>query len=69
MSCIIYDILSVPLCRGLYLACIFYKDENILVTPEDQLPVVEVDDSYSCHAQDLLWFTKVIKWCTLCLAL
>ncbi|XP_048029749.1 ankyrin repeat and fibronectin type-III domain-containing protein 1 isoform X3 [Megalobrama amblycephala] len=45
--------------RGLYLACIFYKDENILVTSEDQLPVVEVDDSYSCHAQDLLWFTKV----------
>ncbi|XP_052452578.1 ankyrin repeat and fibronectin type-III domain-containing protein 1 isoform X1 [Carassius gibelio] len=45
--------------RGLYLACIFYKDENLLVTPEDQLPVVEVDDSYSCHAQDLLWFTKV----------
>ncbi|XP_016327393.1 ankyrin repeat and fibronectin type-III domain-containing protein 1-like [Sinocyclocheilus anshuiensis] len=45
--------------RGLYLACIFYKDENVLVTPEDQLPIVEVDDSYSCHAQDLLWFTKV----------
>ncbi|KTG34234.1 hypothetical protein cypCar_00009639 [Cyprinus carpio] len=45
--------------RGLYLACIFYKDENVLVTPEDQLPVVEVDDSCSCHAQDLLWFTKV----------
>ncbi|XP_016426424.1 ankyrin repeat and fibronectin type-III domain-containing protein 1-like [Sinocyclocheilus rhinocerous] len=45
--------------RGLYLACIFYKDENVLVTPEDQLPVVEMDDSYSCHAQDLLWFTKV----------
>ncbi|XP_077075368.1 ankyrin repeat and fibronectin type-III domain-containing protein 1 isoform X2 [Siphateles boraxobius] len=45
--------------RGLYLACIFYKDENVLVTSEDQLPVVEVDDSYSCHAQDLLWFTKV----------
>ncbi|XP_056593915.1 ankyrin repeat and fibronectin type-III domain-containing protein 1 isoform X1 [Triplophysa dalaica] len=45
--------------RGLYLACIFYKDDNVLVTPEDQLPVVEVEDSYSCHAQDFLWFTKV----------
>lgn len=55
---------SLPLCRGLYLACIFYKDENVLVTPEDQLPVVEVDDSCSCHAQDLLWFTKVTKCCT-----
>lgn len=53
--------LSLPLCRGLYLASIFYKDENVLVTSEDQLPVVEVDDSYSCHAQDLLWFTKVTK--------
>lgn len=31
------------------------------MTSEDQLPVVEVDDSYSCHAQDLLWFTKVMK--------
>jgi len=60
LSCIIYDA-SLPLCRGLYLACILYKDENILVTSEDQLPVVEVDDSYSCHAQDLLWFTKVTK--------
>ncbi|TRY91303.1 hypothetical protein DNTS_028368, partial [Danionella cerebrum] len=45
--------------RGLYLACVLYKDESVLVTPEDQLPVLEVDDSFSCHPQDLLWFTKV----------
>ncbi|XP_069503032.1 ankyrin repeat and fibronectin type-III domain-containing protein 1-like isoform X3 [Ambystoma mexicanum] len=46
--------------RGLYLTSIFYKDDNILVTPEDQIPVVEIDDSYSCLLmQDFLWFTKV----------
>ncbi|XP_063171153.1 ankyrin repeat and fibronectin type-III domain-containing protein 1-like [Candoia aspera] len=46
--------------RGLYLASIFYKDDNILVTPEDQIPVVEMDDTYSCLLmQDFLWFTKV----------
>ncbi|KAM4631720.1 ankyrin repeat and fibronectin type-III domain-containing protein 1-like isoform 2-T2 [Discoglossus pictus] len=46
--------------RGLYLASIFYKDDNILVTNEDQIPVVEIDDSYSCLLmQDFLWFTKV----------
>ncbi|XP_017209464.1 ankyrin repeat and fibronectin type-III domain-containing protein 1 isoform X2 [Danio rerio] len=60
--------------RGLYLACIFYQDENVLVTPEDQLPVVEVDDSFSCHAQDLLWFTKVchlweeLSWMQQCIS-
>ncbi|XP_063286649.1 ankyrin repeat and fibronectin type-III domain-containing protein 1-like isoform X1 [Pelobates fuscus] len=46
--------------RGLYLASIFYKDDNILVTHEDQIPVVEIDDSYSCLLmQDFLWFTKL----------
>ncbi|XP_072734134.1 ankyrin repeat and fibronectin type-III domain-containing protein 1-like isoform X4 [Ciconia boyciana] len=46
--------------RGLYLTAIFYKDENILVTHEDQIPVVEIDDTYSCLLmQDFLWFTKV----------
>ncbi|XP_062999407.1 ankyrin repeat and fibronectin type-III domain-containing protein 1-like isoform X1 [Elgaria multicarinata webbii] len=46
--------------RGLYLASIFYKDDNILVTHEDQIPVVEIDDTYSCLLmQDFLWFTKV----------
>nr|XP_033819382.1 ankyrin repeat and fibronectin type-III domain-containing protein 1-like isoform X2 [Geotrypetes seraphini] len=46
--------------RGMYLTSIFYKDDNILVTNEDQIPVVEIDDSYSCLLmQDFLWFTKV----------
>ncbi|XP_056194449.1 ankyrin repeat and fibronectin type-III domain-containing protein 1-like [Falco biarmicus] len=46
--------------RGLYLTAIFYKDDNILVTHEDQIPLVEIDDTYSCLLmQDFLWFTKV----------
>lgn len=45
--------------RGLYVACVFYKDDNIVVTTEEQLPIIEVDDSYSSLTQDFLWFTKV----------
>ncbi|XP_053493927.1 ankyrin repeat and fibronectin type-III domain-containing protein 1 isoform X3 [Ictalurus furcatus] len=45
--------------RGLYVACVFYKDDNIVVTAEEQLPIIEVDDSYSSLTQDFLWFTKV----------
>lgn len=46
--------------RGLYLTTIFYRDDNILVTSEDQIPIVEVEDSFSVSLmQDFLWFTKV----------
>lgn len=39
---------------------IFYRDDNVLVTSEDQIPIVEVEDSYSSSLfQDFLWFTKV----------
>ncbi|KAL0984354.1 hypothetical protein UPYG_G00140370 [Umbra pygmaea] len=61
--------------RGLYLTAIFYKDDNILVTPEDQIPIVEIDDSYSSSLmQDFLWYTKVsylweeIPWLQQCLS-
>eukprot|EP00064_Thunnus_orientalis_P007862 superscaffoldBa00000897_g7884 len=61
--------------RGLYLTSIFYRDDNILVTPEDQIPIVEVEDSYSSSLmQDFLWFTKVsylweeIPWLQQCLS-
>ncbi|KAM3859677.1 ankyrin repeat and fibronectin type-III domain-containing protein 1 [Diretmus argenteus] len=61
--------------RGLYLTSIFYRDDNVLVTPEDQIPIVEVEDSYaSSIMQDLLWFTKVsylweeIPWLQQCLS-
>lgn len=51
------------LSRGLYLTSIFYRDDNVLVTPEDQIPIVEVEDSYSSSLmQDFLWFTKVDGW-------
>uniref|UniRef100_A0A8C2Z7A9 Fibronectin type-III domain-containing protein n=1 Tax=Cyclopterus lumpus TaxID=8103 RepID=A0A8C2Z7A9_CYCLU len=60
--------------RGLYLTSILYRDDNVLVTPEDQIPIVEVEDSYSSSLmQDFLWFTKVsylweeIPWLQQCL--
>lgn len=47
-------------CRGVYLAAIFYHHDSLLVTAEDQIPIVEVDDSYSSSLMhDFLWFTKV----------
>ncbi|XP_048343328.1 ankyrin repeat and fibronectin type-III domain-containing protein 1 [Sphaerodactylus townsendi] len=55
--------------RGLYLAVIFYYKDNMLVTNEDQIPIVEIDDSHSSSImQDFLWFTKLscmwddIRW-------
>lgn len=40
------------------------------MTHEDQIPVVEIDDTYSCLLmQDFLWFTKVGGPGTLCCAL
>ncbi|TSO57263.1 Ankyrin repeat and fibronectin type-III domain-containing protein 1 [Bagarius yarrelli] len=45
---------------GLYIACVFYKDDHMVVTAEEQLPVMEVDDSYSNLTQDFLWFTKAL---------
>jgi hypothetical protein len=55
---------TIPLCwfyRGVYLAAVFYHKDSVLVTTEDQIPIVEVDDSYSSSLmQDFLWFTKVL---------
>ncbi|XP_030256820.1 ankyrin repeat and fibronectin type-III domain-containing protein 1 isoform X2 [Sparus aurata] len=46
--------------RGIYLAAVFYYKDSLLVTAEDQIPIVEVDDSYSSSLmQDFLWFTKL----------
>uniref|UniRef100_A0AAZ3SS09 Fibronectin type-III domain-containing protein n=1 Tax=Oncorhynchus tshawytscha TaxID=74940 RepID=A0AAZ3SS09_ONCTS len=46
--------------RGVYLAAVFYHKDSVLVTTEDQIPIVEVDDSYgSSLMQDFLWFTKL----------
>ncbi|XP_078506929.1 ankyrin repeat and fibronectin type-III domain-containing protein 1 [Lissotriton helveticus] len=55
--------------RGIYVAVIFHYKDNMLVTNEDQIPIVEIDDSYtSSIMQDFLWFTKLscmwddIRW-------
>ncbi|XP_031323955.2 ankyrin repeat and fibronectin type-III domain-containing protein 1 [Camelus dromedarius] len=55
--------------RGLYIAVIFYYKDSMLVTNEDQIPIVEIDDSHtSSITQDFLWFTKLscmwedIRW-------
>uniref|UniRef100_UPI00398E9FEB ankyrin repeat and fibronectin type-III domain-containing protein 1-like n=1 Tax=Pristiophorus japonicus TaxID=55135 RepID=UPI00398E9FEB len=46
--------------RGVYLAAIFFHKENILVTNEDQLPLVEIDSSCSgSDMQEFLWFSKL----------
>ncbi|XP_030317781.1 ankyrin repeat and fibronectin type-III domain-containing protein 1 [Calypte anna] len=55
--------------RGLYLSVIFFYKDNLLVTNEDQIPIVEIDDSHTSSVmQDFLWFTKLscmwddIRW-------
>ena len=48
--------------RGIYLACLFYHGEKVLVTDEDKcLPMVEVDDTYSSTnlCTDYSWLLKV----------
>ncbi|KAK3559518.1 hypothetical protein QTP86_013702 [Hemibagrus guttatus] len=46
--------------RGIYIAAVFYHKDSLLVTNEDQIPIVEVEDSYSNSLmQDFLWFTKL----------
>ncbi|XP_072535282.1 ankyrin repeat and fibronectin type-III domain-containing protein 1 isoform X2 [Salminus brasiliensis] len=60
--------------RGMYVACVFYRDDSVLVTAEEQLPIVEVDNSYSSLTQDFLWFTKVsylweeVSWLLQCVS-
>ncbi|KAL4648135.1 ankyrin repeat and fibronectin type-III domain-containing protein 1 isoform X1 [Arapaima gigas] len=46
--------------RGLYVAAVFYHKDSLLVTTEDQVPIVEIDDSCtSSIMQDFLWFAKL----------
>ncbi|XP_018616903.1 ankyrin repeat and fibronectin type-III domain-containing protein 1 isoform X2 [Scleropages formosus] len=46
--------------RGLYVAAVFYHKDSLLVTNEDQVPIVEIDDSCtSSIMQDFLWFAKL----------
>ncbi|KAL6460974.1 hypothetical protein MHYP_G00309400 [Metynnis hypsauchen] len=45
--------------RGAYLAVVFYQKDNILVTAEDQLPLVEIQCCSTSITQDFLWFAKL----------
>ncbi|CAG9865005.1 unnamed protein product [Phyllotreta striolata] len=46
--------------RGVYLACVLYHEDRILVTNEDFVPVIEIDETFpsSVH-NDLHWLMKV----------
>ena len=51
--------LYVP-CRGCYLACVMWCENKILVTAEEFLPVIEVDENYPSQSkQDLKWLMEV----------
>ncbi|CAL1541751.1 unnamed protein product [Lymnaea stagnalis] len=47
--------------RGVYMACLLYSDDRILVTSEEQLPIIEVDETFSGPSiqNDLYWLLKV----------
>ena len=47
--------------RGVYLSCLLYGDDRILVTNEDYLPIIEVDETFSgtTLASDFHWLMKV----------
>nr|XP_032518671.1 uncharacterized protein LOC116771083 isoform X1 [Danaus plexippus plexippus] len=46
--------------RGVYLTCIIYHEDRVLVTGEEFLPVVEVDETYpACIYTDFHWLMKV----------
>ncbi|XP_074035951.1 ankyrin repeat and fibronectin type III domain containing protein wide awake isoform X3 [Leptinotarsa decemlineata] len=46
--------------RGIYLACILYHEDKVLVTNEDFLPVIEIDETFpSCIHTDLHWLMKI----------
>ncbi|XP_015248880.1 PREDICTED: ankyrin repeat and fibronectin type-III domain-containing protein 1-like [Cyprinodon variegatus] len=45
--------------RGVYLATIFYHKDKVLVTAEDQIPLVEIQCCSTSIPQDFLWFAKL----------
>ncbi|XP_075230563.1 ankyrin repeat and fibronectin type III domain containing protein wide awake isoform X2 [Lycorma delicatula] len=55
--------------RGVYLSCLLYHEDKVLVTNEDFLPVIEVDETYPGSIyHDFHWLLKVactwddVKW-------
>ena len=52
-------------CRGLYLALLYYSDEDrILATADDNIPIVEVGDEYNrgTLGADISWLNRVSGW-------
>ncbi|XP_070579749.1 ankyrin repeat and fibronectin type-III domain-containing protein 1-like isoform X2 [Ptychodera flava] len=46
--------------RGVYLASLLFNEDRILVTAEDQVPIVEVDENFSNNIHhDFHWLMKV----------
>lgn len=46
--------------RGIYLASILFYDDKVLVTNEDFLPVIEIDETYPSNLNnDYYWLMKV----------
>ena len=43
------------------MACLVFSEDKVLVTSEEQLPIVEVDDTFSAPSvqTDLYWLIKV----------
>ena len=49
--------------RGVYLSALLYNEDKVLVTNEEVLPIIEVDENYSAsslHA-DFHWLIKVCR--------
>lgn len=51
----------IHMCSGIYLASLVYSDDSkVLVTVDDQVPIVEVSDSHSSSlGVDFVWLAKV----------
>ncbi|XP_067670804.1 ankyrin repeat and fibronectin type-III domain-containing protein 1-like isoform X2 [Haliotis asinina] len=47
--------------RGVYMACLLYNEDRVLVTSEEQLPIIEVDENFSGPSiqSDLYWMMKI----------
>lgn len=58
-STILFFVCCIIPLRGVYLATVFYQKDNILVTAEDQIPLVEIQCCSTSIAHDFLWFAKV----------
>lgn len=46
--------------RGIHIACILYTDDKVLVTNEDVIPVIEIEETYpNSLNNDFYWLMKV----------